>query len=151
MPIKGWRLFLDTSALMAGIVSTRGAAREVMRLGEAGIFGLVISPQVLRELDRNLFKKFPDLIDESRAFCLRLAPELSDEPSPASVRRFEHLIEKEDRGILAAAEESRVDWLVTWNTRDFMVEGVKKSVPFRIATPGELLKAFEEEWLSDRA
>jgi predicted nucleic acid-binding protein len=37
MEVRRWKVFLDTSALMAGIVSTIGAAREVLRLCEAGV------------------------------------------------------------------------------------------------------------------
>ena len=150
MPIKGWRTFLDTSALLAGLLSTKGAAREVMRMGEAGVFQLVISAQVLRELDRNLTKKFPELAEEARAYISGLAPELVDDPSPAAIRRFHGIIEKEDQGILAAAVNAKVDWLVTWNTKDFMSEKVARSVPFTIVTPGELLQAFEEKWLTER-
>lgn len=150
MPLKGWRVFLDTSALMAGIVSARGAAREVMRLGEAGVFQLVVSEQVLRELDRNIAKKFPELADETRLYLSQLALELAPDPSPAEIRRYEAVIEAADRAILAAAVLARADWLVTWNTRDFLVDKVRASVPFPVVVPAGLLEAFKEGWLKEQ-
>lgn len=150
MDAKILRVFLDTSALVAGIVSSKGAARQVLRLGQAGVFQLVVSPQVLRELDRNITKKYPRFASASRAQIANIRPELCDEPKASAVRKFHGIIEKDDQAILAAAVEAKVEWLVTWNTRDFMVEKVAKSVDFKIVTPGQLLKAFEEIWMKDR-
>jgi len=54
-----WKVFLDTSALIAGIVSATGAAREVLRLCEAGVVKPLVSRQVLTEADRNLSANCP--------------------------------------------------------------------------------------------
>ena len=59
-------MFLDTSALIAGIVSPTGAAREVLRLCEAGAVELLVSRQVLTEADRNLSAKLPALVPDYR-------------------------------------------------------------------------------------
>ena len=44
-------VFLDTSALFAGIWSSEGGARMILRLGETRAIRLLVSPQVLDEIE----------------------------------------------------------------------------------------------------
>ena len=44
-------LFLDTSAMFAGIWSAQGGSRLLLRLGEAEVVHLLVSAQVLREIE----------------------------------------------------------------------------------------------------
>jgi len=64
MTRRGWKVFIDTSALIAGILSPTGAAHEVLRLCEAGVVKAVMSRQVLVEADRNLSEKLPAFLSE---------------------------------------------------------------------------------------
>lgn len=48
------KVFLDTSALIAGIASSRGAARAVLQLAEIGLIEIFVSRQVIVEADRNV-------------------------------------------------------------------------------------------------
>ena len=45
-------LFLDSSALMAGIISATGAARVLLLLAESGQLSITISEQVVTETER---------------------------------------------------------------------------------------------------
>lgn len=142
MAFKCWRVFLDTSALIAGIVSETGAAREVLRLCEAGVVEVCVSKQVLIEADRTFSEKLPCLVSDYRNMMRRMAPILLDDPSRKEVLRAERVIHSKDAPILAAAINGEVDFLITWNTRHFHQSSVVKSVRFRIATPGEFLEEF---------
>lgn len=71
MPIPN--LFLDTSALFAGIWSATGGARMLLKLGEARAVQLKASSQVLTEFESVLRRKAPQnlgalalLLDRSR-------------------------------------------------------------------------------------
>ncbi len=150
MPIRGFRTFLDTSVLVAGIISPRGAAHEVIRMAEADIVRAVVSEQVLTELDRVLSAKFPELVQEYRGLLRNLHLEVADDPSPHQRQRLEDVIEPADAGILAAADRALVDWLLTWDKKDFLKPKVKDRVRFRIADPGEFLHAFRE-WALEKA
>ncbi|NJN54616.1 MAG: PIN domain-containing protein [Anaerolineae bacterium] len=55
-------IFLDTSALFAGIWSPTGGARMLLKLGEAGVVQLVVSSQVLTEIENVLRRKSPELL-----------------------------------------------------------------------------------------
>lgn len=142
MEFRRWRVFLDTSALIAGVVSAAGAAREVLRSGEARLIALVMSRQVLTEADRNLSAKLPELLPEYRAFLRQLLPEVVEDPSPRVVAQTARVIHQKDAPILAAARQARVDYLGTWNTRHFHTDAVRAFVPFPVVTPGEFLRAF---------
>ena len=139
---RRWRVFVDTSALIAGIISTTGAAREVLRLCEAGIVDVFLSRQVLVEADRNLSEKLPALVEEFRDFMRKMAPVLLDDPSPKEVLRASRVIHHKDAPILAAAISADVDYLVSWNTRHFHKPSVMEAVRFKIVTPGEFLVEF---------
>ncbi len=144
MEVKRWRVFLDTSALIAGVVSPTGAAREVLRLAEARLIELVVSRQVLTEADRNLTSKLPTILEDYQLLLRHLDPVIVDDPSRESVQEATRIIHRNDAPILAAAKHAAVDYLVTWNTRDFLTAKVRTWVPFPVTTPGEFLRAFRE-------
>jgi predicted nucleic acid-binding protein len=145
MATRPWKLFLDTSALIAGIVSPSGAAREVLRLCEVGVVVGVISRQVLTEADRTFSEKLPLLVSSYRELMRGMGPLLVDDPSRRDVVRAEQVIHKKDAPILAAATNASVDYLITWNTRHLLTPAVRKAVRFRIMTSGEFLVEFREE------
>ena len=73
MARKPWREFLDTSELIAGLLSPTGGAHEALRLFEIGVVELTVSRQVLVEADRNLTTKLPALLDAYHDFLYRLS------------------------------------------------------------------------------
>ncbi len=149
MERRRWQVFIDTSALIAGMLSPTGAAHEVLRLCEAHVVQAVLSRQVLVETDRNLADKLPTLLPDYRAFLKHLAPRIAADPPRASVERAKELIHHNDAPILAAALLAHVDYLVTWNTRHFQKKAVRDAAPFPIVTPGEFLEAFRQAILND--
>jgi predicted nucleic acid-binding protein len=142
MEVKRWRVFVDTSALIAGIISPTGAAREVLRLVESRLINLILSRQVLIEADRTVTAKLPALLDDYHALLHALSPQIIEDPTLAAVREAAHVIPPHDAPILAAARRAGVDYLITWNTRHFQTEAVRAFLPCPIVTPGEFLRAF---------
>jgi predicted nucleic acid-binding protein len=67
------KVFLDTSALIAGIASSGGAARAVLQLAEIGLIEVIVSRQVIVEADRNIEEKLPEMLNEYRGFIELLA------------------------------------------------------------------------------
>lgn len=142
MEAERWKVFLDTSALIAGIVSANGAAREVLRLCEAGAVELLVSRQVLIEADRNLSAKLPALVPDYRYLMQRMSPTLVEDPTQEEVAQAVRVIHHKDAPILAAAISAEVDYLITWNTKHFHASSVIRVVCFRIVTPGGFLEEF---------
>lgn len=146
MPADRWRVFLDTSVLIAGLASPTGASAAIRDLGEAEELRIVLSRQVLIEADRVLFRKFPELIERYRLFIKNVAPELSDDPPRDVVQAAEAVIDADDAPILAAARHAQVDYLVTLNTKHFLIPKVRVFYSAPIVTPGEFLAAFRAFW-----
>lgn len=142
MARRSWRVFLDTSALIAGLLSPTGSAHEVLRLFEIGVVKLILSRQVLVEADRNLTTKMPMLLDAYHDFLRRLGPEVVEDPGHEAVSRAKQVIHQADAPILAAAVAAQVDYLITWNTRHFLKKSVQDFTSFPIVTPAEFLAAF---------
>lgn len=138
------KVFLDTSALIAGIASSRDAARAVLQLAEIGLIEVVVSRQVIVEADRNIEDKLPEMLSEYREFIKLLAPILIDDPYQKDIKRYLTVINPDDAPILAAAMNANVDFLITWDRKHFIGKNIHIHSNLKIVTPGEFLKYFRE-------
>ncbi|HBR21004.1 MAG TPA: putative toxin-antitoxin system toxin component, PIN family [Nitrospiraceae bacterium] len=138
------KVFLDTSALIAGIASVKGAARAVLQLAETGLIEIIVSRQVIVEADRNIEDKLPEMLGEYRKFIELLAPVLVDDPSFVEIKRFLTVINSDDAPILAAAVNADADFLITWDKKHFIGKNIHVHSNMKIVTPGEFLKYFRE-------
>jgi len=138
------KVFLDTSALIAGVASSRGAARAVLQLAEIGLIEVIVSRQVIVEADRNIEEKLPEMLNEYREFIELLAPVLIDDPRQKDVERFLKVINYDDAPILASAVSSGADFLITWDRKHFIGKDIHTHSNLKIVTPGEFLRHFRE-------
>ena len=138
---KRLRVFLDTSALLAGFNSPTGAAGVIISACFSADIVPIISPQILEEAERNIELKFPMLAAAWRSFLL-IPPYLTKKPSLRQVRAAYKLLPTSDAPILASAIAANPDALVTWNTKHFMRPRVVAAVDFPILIPGDFLKQF---------
>lgn len=146
MPVPQYRIFFDTSVYIAALLSTQGAAGELLRLVEGGAVRMVVSEEVIIEVDRVVSGKFPELTQESRNLWNQLAPEIAPNPTAEQLKPFLLKLAKGDAAILCSAYLAKVPAFVTWNTRDFMQLGVKTLVDFPIVVPADGLKLFRK-WI----
>lgn len=146
MPIPRYRLFFDTGAYIAGLLSPSGAARELLRLAEARAVAMVVSEEVVTEADRVIAVKFPELVQESRILWKGLEPEVVANPTPHQMEKFRQKLRPGDAAILCAAQLAKVSAFVTWNTRDFMSPGITLLVDFPIVVPADALGLFRK-WI----
>lgn len=146
MPRPGNQVFFDTSVYIAALLSDDGAAAELLHLAEDNAIRMVVSEEVVVEIDRVLSKKFPDRIHRSRELLKRLAPEIAPNPTADQLKEFLHKLDDGDASILCSASLAKVSAFVTWNTRDFMAHGVDKLVDFPIVVPADALKLFRK-WI----
>ena len=135
------KLFLDSSALFAGIASPSGGGRALMLLAEAERIELIVSVQVITETERAIARKLPRALSEARQAIfnsrVRIVP---DPPSEAVLARLAWMSHPADVPILAAAELAKVDFLVTLNRKHFLDDpGVAARSGLRIGTPGDAL------------
>ncbi len=133
------RIFLDANVLIAGADSRSGASNAILQLAEVGLFGLVVSRQVLDEAERNVRKKLPRALPSLAALLAQLPFEIVPDPADADCLRWLDVIELKDTPILAAAVLANVDRLVTLNTKDFTPE-VAQASGLIIQTPSAFVQ-----------
>ena len=150
MPAKV-RAFLDTSALFAGIWSVEGGARMILKLGEAGAIRLLVSPQVLSEIEGTLRRKAPDLLGLLTLLLDRSGVETVPSSALEVVQESQALTgHPGDAQILAAAWVAEVDYFVTLDRKHFLDNpGLKEAVPFPIGTPGDFLSWYRGQFVAD--
>jgi predicted nucleic acid-binding protein len=140
------RVFLDTSALLAGLASSTGASNAILALAEAGLLALVVSEQVLVEAERNLQEKLPKAVPEYRRFLTACPLEKVPDPSPADVATAKEIIHPKDASILWAAKNAQVDYLVTLNRKHFLDDPeVARRSGLQIGAPDRFLAWLREQ------
>ena len=140
-------LFLDSSALFAGIISTTGAARVLLLLTEAEQISLFISEQVVAETERAMARKAPTALQDLRRAILASKAQILRDPAPEAVLANLDLISHAaDVPILIAAMQARVDFLVTLNRTHFLDDPqVSQRSGLRIGTPGDALTRLRQQ------
>lgn len=140
------KVFLDTSVIISGIVSLKGASGAVLDLCEAQILQMIISRQVLTEADRNFGDKLPDFVQEFRMFIQNVNPVLVPDPTVEEVKNAEKSVNSKDAPILACAIKEKVQFLITLDKR-FRITG--SGIFLKIISPGDFLKHFRKIYASE--
>lgn len=141
------RIFLDTSALIAGLASPAGASNLILSLAEAELVTIVVSEQVLAEAERTLRSKVPGAVAEYNRLLAAGALEVVADPREAEVAAAAAIIHAKDAPILAAAMACQVDYVVTLDRRHFLDDPqVAQRSGLRIGTPGDFLAWLRTLW-----
>lgn len=142
-------VFLDTSALFAGIWSSEGGARMILRLGETRAIRLLVAPQVLDEIEGALRRKAPDMLGVLTVLLDRTGIEAIPMPSPEAVDQSRSLTKHVgDAKVLAAAWAVGVDYFVTLDRVHFLDNPkIRAAVPFPLGTPGDFLIWYRERFI----
>ncbi len=134
-------IFLDSSALIAGIVSAQGASRALLLLAEDEKIRIVVSEEVIAEVERNIARKAPKAVPFAREIILRANIQILRDPPAAEVLAHQDWVSHAaDAPILVAAARAGVDFLATLITKHFIddLEASQRS-GLRIGTPGDAL------------
>jgi len=143
------RVFLDTSALFAAILSAKGGARMILKLGEAGAIRLLVSPQVLDEGRWCAAAQAPDALGLLALLLDRSGTGVVPSPTPQAVQESETLTgHAGDAQVLAAAWAAKVDYFVTLDQKHFLHNvALRAAVPFPIGTPGDFLAWYRGQFI----
>lgn len=139
-------IFLDSSALIAGVISDTGAAHALLQLGESEDIRLIVSEMVLVESERAIAKKSPRNLSDLRALIKTAKLRIITDPSKREVGANLYLIhDPADVPILLAAIKAKADYLVTHNRKHFLDDpGVVEKSGLNIGTPGDALAWIRE-------
>ena len=140
------KVFLDSSALLAGVISSSGAARVLLVMSETGQIEVFISEHVITESERSLARKVPHALPEFRQSIRNAQPKILQNPTQQELRDHLYLIrDPEDVPILLSAMKAKVDYLATYNRKHFLDDPtVAEKSGLRIGTPGDALAWLRE-------
>ncbi len=141
------QIFLDTSALVAAVLSDTDGARQLLKLSEANAITLWIGPTVLAQIDAVLSRKSPDskpglalLLDRAD---VQIGP-LSD--PDAQMRATPVVAYAADADIVAEALAARVDYLVSLDRQHLVGHIEARELPFLAGIPGDCLVWLRARW-----
>ena len=140
-------LFLDSSALIAGIISSQGAARVLLLLSEDNLIKLFASEQVITEVERNIARKAPKAISFAREIILQSRITVLRDPSQEDVNQNQDWISHPaDVPILVAAVNAHVNFMISLDAKHFLDDAeVSRKCGLRIGTPGDALAWVREQ------
>lgn len=139
-------VFFDASALFAAIFSEVGGARMILKLAEGGLIDLVISSQVLAEVESALRRKAPGVMGALLLLLDRSHCRVVPNPPLVQVDALVPLIAyRPDAAVLAAAIAAQADYLVTLDRRHFLENArLVSDPPLPIGSPGDCLAWFRQ-------
>ncbi len=134
-------IFLDSSALIAGVISETGAAHALLQLGESEDILLTVSEMVIVESERSIAKKSPRSLNDLRTLIKTARLRIVADPSKKEVDSKLYLIEDAtDVPILLAAMKAKVDYLASHNRKHFLDDPkVAEKSGLKVGTPGDAL------------
>lgn len=140
------RVFIDTSVLIAAVLSPDGGSRKLFRLAEVGILQLVVGPNVLREADEVIRLKRLSSTPQLAQLLSISGVETSAAPSTRQVGTAKAYVHySPDAYILAEAIQAKPDWFVTHDKEHFLKKRGKIDLPFEIGTPGDLIQRLRDD------
>lgn len=136
------KLFLDSSVLISGMYSAKGASAALIALGDERNIDLIVSFYVLLETKVNFEQKYPQILPLYEAFVDTVPPAnviAVDEQDILPVSRY---TEFKDAPVVAAAIKANVDYLVTLDKRHLLTQPqVSQQSGLPIVTPRQALDA----------
>ena len=145
-------LFLDSSALVAGVISAEGASRVLLLLAETSHITATISEQVLAETEHAIARTISRALNDFRQAIKASKVLIVRDPAPEEVSENLDLISHAaDVPIVLAAMQAEVDYLVTLNRKHFIDDpDVALKSGLRIGTPGDALHWVRERISTER-
>jgi predicted nucleic acid-binding protein len=134
------RIFLDTSAIFAAVLSATGGARALLKLGESGAIQIWVGPAVLTEADEVFRRKAPDLLPLLAALLHRAqtqtGPAATAEQQALAAALVDHA---PDARIVAEALACRAQYLVTHDQEHLLHDPRLDVLSCKVGTPGDCL------------
>jgi predicted nucleic acid-binding protein len=141
------RVFLDTSALFAAVLSPTGGARAILKLGESGAIQVWVGPTVLREADEVFRRKAPDLLSLLAGLLHQAQVQVGSASSEEQQARAAAVMDyAPDALIVAEALACQTDYLVTHDQEHLLRNPRLGDLSFKVGSPGDCLAWLRQQW-----
>jgi len=141
MAKKAIKIFLDSNVILSGLLSEKGPPRVILDLlcldmpflkGVTGEYNLL-------EIERNIRKRLPMILDIYHSYLPKLRLEIVPLPSLDALKPYFNRIADKDAPVLASAVIGGADYLVTGDKKDFDKFKDDESLPLKVVSPSELV------------
>jgi predicted nucleic acid-binding protein len=140
------RVFLDTSALFAAVLSSGGGARALLKLGESSAIRIWVGPTVLQEADEVFRRKAPDLLPLLAALLHQAGTQVGPAATGEGQARADALVDyAPDARIVAEALACQADYLVTHDQAHLLRVLRPGDLPCQVGIPGDCLAWLRQE------
>jgi predicted nucleic acid-binding protein len=146
--VRKVRVYLDSSALFAGIWSVAGEARMILRLGQVQALQVLVSTLVLSEVESALRRKAPETLGLLALLLDRSGVSVLPDPGEETVQSCMQIVQHPgDARVLAAAWSGNIDYFITLDKQHFMEnQTLIQAAKFQIGTPGDFLAWFRSQY-----
>jgi len=136
------KLFFDSSTLIAALFSPKGGSGTLLSICEAKIIQGYISTEVIEEVEFVIKRKFPEVLELFREIVKASRLKIIKIRKKGQIEKAATWIsDPNDAHVLAAAKQSKADYLITLDTKHFIKDkSVAKKAGLIIMTPGEFLQ-----------
>jgi predicted nucleic acid-binding protein len=141
MAKKAIKIFLDSNVILSGLLSDKGAPRvilDILCLDMPFLKG-VTGEYNLFEIERNIRKRLPAILDIYQSYLPKLRLEIVPLPPPEALKPYFGRTADKDAPVLASAVISGADYLVTGDKKDFDKFWDDASLPLKVVSPSELV------------
>lgn len=134
------RVFLDTSAVFAAVLSATGGARALLKLGESDAIRIYVGPTVLREADEVFRRKAADLLPLLATLLhqaqVAVGPAATAEQGAQAAALVDYA---PDARVVAEALACQAEYLVTHDQEHLLRNPRLDVLPCKVGTPGDCL------------
>jgi predicted nucleic acid-binding protein len=141
MAKKAIKVFIDSNVILSGLLSEKGPPRVILDLLclDTPFLKGVTGEYNLTEIERNIKKRLPAILDIYRSYFPKLRLEIVPLPPIEAMTSYFGRIAYKDAPVLAAAVISGADYLVTGDKKDFDKFKDDASLPLKVVSPSEFV------------
>jgi len=132
------RVFVDSDVIISSLLSQLGAAHSLITEAKHTLFLSSLSQKELELVCQRLDIKNSDLKKLIQKYFQVTI--LKSNPKTIQKDFSKYTTDQNDAHIVAGAQASKVNFLVTYNLKDFKIEKIKKDFKIITLTPGNFLQ-----------
>ncbi len=134
------KIFLDASVIIAAILSPGGGSAKVIKLSQLGTWSQITSQTVIDEVKGHT-QKINKTKDEINQFITENNILVRKRVTISETKSLRGLIEPTDAHLIAGANLTQCEYLVTLDKKHLLKEDIKNRFkPLKIVNPEELLR-----------
>lgn len=136
-------VFIDSNIWFSAFYK-EGVCSKLLKIVESSEFQVNISELVLEEIIRNIKLKIPKALPYSLDYLKTNRIIVLKNPEFRLLEKYKKLADFEDLPIIISAFESKCDYFITGNIKDFNLILIKKVSRIKILTPSDFLRQIEK-------